>query len=179
MSSSNRTIVLFVIVLLALTQGANASPGRRERGTITCKTELIFVATGKGAKCYSVKGPSLISAQYAAWDEKIHEYYGDVVFFHANGLVMPDIQPEFFLSISYRVDNRDKVGFKEPLEVLIKLYDNRTGGSGGLEHLVTFNAGDEHILVLEIENQDKLWFEKRYANDRLTMVRATCRRKAY
>jgi hypothetical protein len=170
--------LLLIIVLTLTSLSASASPFRSERGTITCKTELRF-EHGKGGK-HTLKGPRLTSMLYAAWDETVpQDNYGDIVFFHANGLVTPNIQPEFFVGIEYRVDERIKQGFREPLEVLMKVYDNRIDGSGGLEQLVAFDAGQEFSLSLKIVNQDKLWYEKRNADDQLTSVTLTCVRKAY
>jgi hypothetical protein len=133
---------------------------------------------GQGGS-YFVKGPSLSSAQYAPWDEKTDEYYGDVTFFHANGCRMPDIQPEFFLSIAHRVCDRIKQGFPEPLCVDISLGDNRSKGAGRIKEGIDFKPGDYYTMSLNILTQDRLWHEKRYGDDWLATVSATCKRREY
>lgn len=177
MSHYRLQVLLVACFVFHSATSAYPPPGRRARGTITCTTSLDY-RFGKGGS-YAVKGPSLTSHQYAPWDEKEDEHYGDVVFFHANGCVMPDIQPEFFLSIAYRVCDRIKQGYPEPLCVYIKLGDNRKMGSGVLFEAIDFDPGMEYSMTLNILNQEKLWLKERFGGDWLYSLSATCKRREY
>lgn len=137
-----------------------------EHGTITCTTELQFTSDHGQ---YSRKGPSLRSAPYAPYDRTNPSYFGDSISFHANGLVMPNIQPEFTASIHY----------SDPGEVTMKLIDNRAGGSGEVGATVLFGLGTEYSIELAITNQDRLWLQEKSAGDQLEVVRMTCARRSY
>jgi len=150
---------------------------------ITCDIEFQFSMC---KSTYTKQGRKLKSAPYARYGDPYIEYHGDSLPFHANGLYMPNIQPEFLASVFFSIAPGGKQPAIKPekqqanntLEVAMKLFDNRRNGSGSVEETVLFAPNTEFTIGLAITNQDNLWFERKSADDRLQYVSLTCRRAA-
>jgi hypothetical protein len=166
-----RTLACIVLLSCSCTTNLFSAQGYG-LSLVTCDVEFHF-SMCKSA--YTKRGPKLKSRPYAAYDQGYVEHHGDSLAFHANGLFMPNIQPEFLASVFFSVAP-GKHHANDVLEVSMKLFDNRRNSARGIEETILFAPNTQFAIELPITNQNDLWFERKSNDDNLRVVTMNCRR---